>query len=73
MPTIRAANAALSQARRWAASGLFRLASCILRGAISLYRRHLISRVPLLAALWVTGVLERSAGVLFFGLKRPRD
>jgi hypothetical protein len=72
MPTIRAAKSAFRQARRWAASGLFRLASCVLRCCINRYERSTISPIVLRVALFVVRLLERLAAVLAFG-HRPHD
>jgi hypothetical protein len=72
MPTIGAAKFAFRQARRWVASGLFRLASAILHRCINRYERSIISPVALRVALFVVRLLERSAALLAFG-PRPHD
>ena len=75
MPLIDSAKSALEHARRWAALGLFRLASSILRKGLGLYERQRISRVNLGVALSTARLCERSAGVLLLGLGRhhPHD
>jgi hypothetical protein len=67
MPTVRETNSALRQGRRWLASGLFRLASRILRCCINGYERNIISPAVLRAALFAVRLLERLAAVLAFG------
>jgi hypothetical protein len=60
----------LYNARRLGALGLVRLASCILRSAIGLYQRQMISQSGVRVALSMTGRLEKSALVLLLGRKR---
>jgi hypothetical protein len=57
-------------ARRFGALGLASLARCVLRAAIGLYQRQLISPGGVHVALSITGRLEKSALVLLLGRKR---
>jgi hypothetical protein len=69
MPTIGEPKSALHQVRRSAASGLFRLASCILRYCIDRYERNIISPIVLRLALFAVRLLERLA---WFATSRHR-
>jgi hypothetical protein len=60
-------RAAIESARRWAAIGLFRLASCILRCAMILHRQRRISHRGLRTVLSGTRLLERSGAFLALG------
>ena len=64
-------KSALGSTRRWGAIALFRLASAIMRGATSLYRRRTISAAELRAALSAARFLERAGALLALG-KRHR-
>jgi hypothetical protein len=66
---------ALHKVRRCGALGLVKLASYLLRAAINLYQRHLISRQSMRVAVVATGRLEKSALALLLGPEdiRPRD
>ena len=73
MPTIRAANSLLRQARRWGRE--WSLSARERHPALlhqSLRTNHIITRVVLRAALFVVRILERSAALLAFG-HRPHD
>jgi len=61
---------ALYNARRLGALGLVRLASCVLRAAIGLYKRQLISHGGVRLAVSMTGRLEKPALALLLGPKR---
>jgi hypothetical protein len=61
---------ALHAARRCGALGFIRLGSCLLRAAIVLHQRQLISRQGVRVAVAVTGRLEKSALALLLG---PKD
>jgi hypothetical protein len=63
---------AFYNARRVGALGLVRLASCVLRSAIGLYQRQIISQGGVRVALSMTGRLEKSALALLLGPKRNR-
>jgi len=67
MPTIFAARSALDQVRRTLASGLFRLASSILRYSIRRYERSITPPIVLRVALSAVRFLERSAALLAVG------
>jgi hypothetical protein len=69
MPTF---GAAVANTRRYGALSLFRLANCVLRAAIGLNQKRMISRVCVQVALSVTGMLEKSAAALLFGPKHDR-
>ncbi|HEY6259496.1 MAG TPA: hypothetical protein VIY51_27265 [Xanthobacteraceae bacterium] len=73
MPLKIPTRSAFDQARRWAALGLLRLASLVLRKSLDLYQTRNISRVDLRIALSAARLLERSGGVLLLGLKRHSD
>jgi hypothetical protein len=60
-------RAAIENARRWGAIGVFRLASSILRCAMILHRRRRISRRGLQNALSATRSLERLGALLALG------
>jgi len=60
---------ALYRARRCGALGLVKLASCLLRAAINLYQRQLISQQSMRVAVAATGRLEKSALALLLGPK----
>jgi hypothetical protein len=62
--------ALIEAARRCAAVVLLRLASVILRTAIELRQRCLISSRNLHAALTIAEVFGRSATIVMFGCKR---
>jgi hypothetical protein len=65
---------ALHGARRLGALGLVRLASCVLRAAIGLYQRQMISPLCVRVAVMMTGRLEKTALALLLGPKdRPRE
>jgi hypothetical protein len=66
-------RSAIDDTRRLGALGLFRLASCVLRDAIKLYRRDMLSSGGLHGALSVVTLLERWAKSLLFGRKRSRN
>jgi hypothetical protein len=55
-----------------AALGLFWLSRRVLRTALGLYRRRLISRVDLPVALAIANLLDRSAVALMFGSRKRR-
>jgi hypothetical protein len=63
---------AFYNARRVGALGLVRLASCVLRSAIGLYQRQIISQGSVRVALSMTGRLEKSALALLLGPKRDQ-
>jgi hypothetical protein len=60
-------RAAIANARRWGAIGVFRLASSILRCAMILHRQRRISRSALQNALSATRLLERVGALLALG------
>jgi hypothetical protein len=60
-------------ARRFGALGLVSLASCVLRAAIGLYQRQMISQGSIRVALSITGRLEKSALTLLVGRKRNQS
>jgi hypothetical protein len=72
MDETRILGSMIAGTRRWGALGLFRLARCVLRGAIGLGKRPMIPRVSVQAALSVGGLLEKSAAVLLLGPRRSR-
>jgi len=65
-------RAAVEDARRWGAIGLFRLASSILRCAMILHRQRRISRRGLQNALSATRLLERAGALLALGRRRRK-
>jgi hypothetical protein len=73
MQITHIAKSGFDRSRRRGALGLFRIARCILRGGLSLYRRGRISRFTLGVALSATTLLEQSAAALMFGSKRRRS
>src|ERR1700736_2413543 len=67
-------RASIANARRWGAVGIFRLASSILRCAMTLHRQRRISRSDLRTVLSATRSLERFGALLALGRrwrKRP--
>lgn len=66
-------KAAISEGRRWAAIGLFRLASRTLRCAMLLHRQRRISHGSLLVLLSGTRLLERFGARMAFGNRRKRN
>jgi hypothetical protein len=72
MQITHIAKSGLDRSRRLGALGLFRIARCILRSGLSLYRRGLISRFALGVALSLTSLIEQSAAILLFGSIRRR-
>src|SRR6202166_158993 len=65
-------RAAVEDARRWGAIGLFRLASSILRCAMILHRQHRISHRGLRTVLSGTRLLERVGASLALGRRRRK-
>jgi hypothetical protein len=65
-------RASIANARRWIASGLFRLASLILRYAMVLHRRREISLGGLRTAFSVTQLLERLGALLALGSRKRK-
>jgi hypothetical protein len=65
-------RAAVEDARRWGAIGLFRLASSILRYAMMLHRQRRISRSDLRTVLSATRLLERTGALLALGRRWRR-
>jgi len=67
-------RAAIASARRWGAIGAFRLASGVLRCAMSLHGQRRISRRGLRTVLSATRLLERFGALLALGrLRRKRQ
>jgi hypothetical protein len=75
MNEIRMLRSTIADTRRYGALSLFRLANCVLRSAIGLNQRRMISRTCVQVALSVAGMLEKAAAALLFGPKRsqPHD
>jgi hypothetical protein len=67
MPTVRETNSLLLQGRRLLASGLFQLASRILRCSVNSYEGNIISPVVVRVALLAVRLMERLAAVLASG------
>lgn len=71
-PLAPITESVLHGVRRWAARGLFCLARGILRRAINLHRRRLMSSSQVRLILSMTGVLERSSLMLLLRCRQHR-
>jgi hypothetical protein len=65
-------RAAIENARKWGAIGVFRLASFTLRWTMILHRQHTISHNGLRTVLSGTRLLERFGAWLALGHRRKR-